>query len=194
MLRSPKKDKTYMIRFEVCRQITSLAGRQLYIPSDYAFDFVPADPIVLQQRTGRLGVSSVLIETLQLEIGIETRMALYVWGYCPHLSWAIADVVRPRSYVAALKVLTEHTLLPGDAINLDSSGAWQLKHDPTSNWFYAGLQDVHEDIEYVEFVEDGIAGLHNGALVSLWMRPVIEHSPCRIGRATGRCQSADSGL
>lgn len=60
-----------------------MGGKLIYRESEYSFDFVEAEAQKLSQRRGSKGVSSISVDTLQIEIGIEHGEVLYVWGFYP---------------------------------------------------------------------------------------------------------------
>jgi hypothetical protein len=62
---------------------TTLQGELFYNRSEQSFDFVSMSRSGVRRRMGDLGPTSVLIGTLQIEIGVETGTLLYVWGYHP---------------------------------------------------------------------------------------------------------------
>src|SRR5438067_1407980 len=64
-----------------------LGGVLFYSKREYSFRFVPASPDQLTERVGERGVTSLSVGTLQIEVGIEHKRALYVWGLHPYTRW-----------------------------------------------------------------------------------------------------------
>jgi hypothetical protein len=73
-----------MIQFAKSER-SALAGQLLYRANEYSFDFEFESKDEALFRAGDKGTTSLLVGTLQIEIGIETGAALYVWGLHSHL-------------------------------------------------------------------------------------------------------------
>lgn len=114
-----------MITFAYREQDTILHGKQVYRKSEYAFDFLPENQDELSRLAGGMGNTSLSVGTLQIEVGIENRNLLYVWGYHPYFNWRTAAIpeikVRPGSVILS----SSHELRPGVSLVVDEGQSWQ---------------------------------------------------------------------
>lgn len=150
-----------------------LAGQLVYRAYEYSFDFQVGSQLEMTRRAGSKGTTSLLIGTLQIEVGIETGAALFVWGLHSHSSrWRLDSLARPPAQPGCVKVVLNRELTRGVSQALAEGREWKTTYDPNSGWVCISSteQDVAES--YVEFAEDTIAGLLNDDLVSVWLRPI----------------------
>ncbi len=149
-----------------------LKGQLVYRAYEYSFDFQVGSQQELARRAGSKGTTSLLIGTLQIEIGIETGAALFVWGLHSHSSrWRLDSLSRPPAQSGCVKVVLNGELTRGVSQELAEVGAWQTTYDPNTGWVCISSNE-HDAERYVEFAEDTIAGLLNDELVSVWLRPI----------------------
>lgn len=147
-------------------------GQLVYREYEYSFDFIPAQQSEIVQRSGRGGTTSLLIGTLHIEVGIETRLALFVWGLHSHNSqWVRAPLspVSPRS--GYLQVVFDQEPITGVSQALTESAHVRTIYDPDSGWIRLSFGDDQTEHVYSEFAQDMVAGLLEEKLVSLWLRP-----------------------
>ena len=69
------------------QEFTKLEGQLIYNSEEYSFDFRPRSNQELSNRVGNEGTTSITIDTLQIEVDIESGLALYVFGYYPYKIW-----------------------------------------------------------------------------------------------------------
>src|SRR5687767_7153099 len=93
------------ITFTINTELQPLEGEVIYRPSEYSLDFVPARRQDEKRRKGHWGSFSLLIgQTLTLEVGLETRLALFVTGYHPVNAWEKVKLHPPEALDGGLQV------------------------------------------------------------------------------------------
>jgi hypothetical protein len=114
-----------------------------------------------------------MIGTLQIEIGIETRLALFVWGLHSHISkWRKGPLPRVVSRPGCLKVLFDEEPVVGVSQGLAEVGEWRTTYDANTGWICVSANEHDVAESHREFAENTIAGLSNEKLVSVWLRPI----------------------
>lgn len=160
-----------MMRFVFSSEEKPLSGRCIYRAYEYSFDFEPDNREEVIQRAGEKGTTSLVIGTLQIEVGILSAALLYAWGYHPHTSWR-RDHLPPISWEkGCVKVQFDQEPIIGVSQGLAEVGEWQTTYDANTGWICVSSHRDDAGERYVEFAEDTIAGLANEKLVSLWLRP-----------------------
>jgi hypothetical protein len=164
-----------MIHFQACEYLR-LSGQLIYRAYEYAFEFEVESHSELARRAGSKGTTSLLIGTLQIEVGIETGALLFVWGFHPHTKW-LCDQLPPFSpRPGSVKVQFDEEPIVGVSQSLKEISQLRTTYDPNTGWIRISLdEDLAED--YIEFTEDTVVGLSNERLMSLWLRPVWRHDP-----------------
>lgn len=151
---------------------TPLAGVLRYSRSDMGFSFESASLPDLARRAGSQGMSSLAIDTLQLELGVETGQVLYAWGYCPESSWLPAVLEPPAHSGARIMATVAPPLEESVSVSLSRS-PWKIQVDRDSEWIMISPSLVIE--ERVVKVADGILlGLAGARLNSIWLCPRFE--------------------
>jgi hypothetical protein len=159
------------MRFYVVPEIEPLRGKLTYSYDEYSFDFECRSQVELRHRAGHMGETSIAIGTLQIEVGIETGLLLYVWGYHPHTSWTEGAVAHPKSLTAGgLRVELETPLLPGVSVGLNGDTEWTTIFDPATGWIRMGVGTSDGPL-VVEIADGVIAVLRNDKLEALRLRP-----------------------
>ena len=79
-----------------------------------------------------MGTTSLSIGTLQIEIGIEKRNLLYVWGYHPFFNWKTTSIPEPEAFLGSVTLLPEHKLESGVSLAVDEGQKWRTFHDTNS--------------------------------------------------------------
>jgi len=150
-----------------------LKGEVVYRAYEHSFDFkVECEPELLC-HAGNKGTTSVLVGTLQIEIGIETGNALFVWGLHSHNSqWKRDRLERVLSEKGCVKVSFDCEAIVGVSQELAGVGEWNTTYDMNNGWICISAKEHGAADSYIEFAQDTIAGLANGKLVSIWLRPV----------------------
>lgn len=150
-----------------------LEGELVYRAYESSFDFQVGSQLELARRAGSKGTTSLLIGTLQIEVGIETGAALFVWGLHSHSSqWRLDMLSRPSAQRGCVKVVFIRELTRGVSQGLAEVGEWQTTYDSKTGWVCVSSNEHDVAESYVEFAEDTIAGLLNDGLVSIWLRPI----------------------
>jgi hypothetical protein len=121
-----------MKKFSYQENDSILQGKQIYRRSEYSFDFLPHNHDELKEQVGAMGTTSLSIGTLQIEIGIEKRNLLYVWGYHPYFNWETASIPEPEALLGDVTLSSEHKLESGVSLAVDAGQKWQTFHDANS--------------------------------------------------------------
>lgn len=149
---------------------SALAGQLLYRPNEYSFDFELESKDEALFRASDKGTTSLLVGTLQIEIGIETGAALYVWGLHSHSSkWSKADLPEISPHPGGIKVIFDKPPKTGVSELISGPGEWQTIHDTSNGWIC--VSSNKQPTSFVEFVKDTVAGLADRYLVSLRLHP-----------------------
>ncbi len=136
-----------------------LDGRLVYIPEEFSLDTI---------NRKILGVTSVLVNDIQIEISID-RLAIAIWGACPHPKWKKGKLNKPISQIG--KLWFDGDFTPGVSIRVTKSGEyWPVTFDPTSGWIHLGKERLADD-QTIEFVEGCIVVLRDDEIVGLWLHP-----------------------
>jgi hypothetical protein len=112
----------------------SLDGILRYDENEHSFSFTPASPVDLSEQVGADGLTSLSIGTLQVELGVATRIALFVWGLHPRASWQAAVLPSPNALPGVVRVGLPDSLRPGETISIAGVGRWSTLHDERSDW------------------------------------------------------------
>ncbi|MFE9882715.1 hypothetical protein [Streptomyces sp. NPDC005784] len=147
-----------------------LAGTLRYSESDRGFNFQLRNFDELAGLVGERGSTSLVADTLQLEVAVDTGCALYVWGYLPKESWRRADLKLPSSVSGRVTVeLDDPPLEEGISVSIARSN-WEVLFDEGS-----GLVQVVRDrkiLEELVEIADGVhLGLSGTRMNSFWLSP-----------------------
>ncbi|MFE4970835.1 hypothetical protein ACFRAR_01810 [Kitasatospora sp. NPDC056651] len=153
------------------RNGTALEGVLTYSESEYGFSFTAQSPEGLAERLGSDGVTSALIETLQLEIDIESREFLFAWGYFPGIRSNVEDLDVPKFLPGRVSLSAECRFEPGVSFDI-SEEVWRTGYDPSSGWVAVRLRDP-ADAVFVQIADGIVLGVSDGDLVSVWLRPAF---------------------
>lgn len=159
------------IRFE--RSEPPLDGVLRYIESQHSVVFDVGSPDELARRRGDSGVMSIAVGTLQVEIGIATRRALYVWGLHPRSSWSSDNLSPPEGQPLAVILDPGTPLVPGVSIAVAGVGEWGSTYDPTRGWLRVSAT-AQEDDTLAQIAEGTMLGACSGELHSIWLQPFFE--------------------
>ncbi len=157
------------LRFEILDTPSPINGQLRYVSEDYAFDFRMDSS--QEARRGNGGATSFAVDTLQLEVAIDTSLCLYIWGYCPMGKWQCASLLPPTARRGSLQAIYDKPLTPGVSIGLENMLPAHAWFDPDSGWFCMGNKDVPASAEPVEFATNCVAVVMDRGLSSLWIRP-----------------------
>jgi hypothetical protein len=148
-----------------------LKGVLTYDYSEFGFSFDPQSGDSLRDRVGSQGVTSASVDTLQLEIDIESREVLFAWGYFPLARSGESELIPPSFPVGRVMMIPDRPLQPGVSFDI-SEERWESVLDPVSGWVLI-QSGKGGRAEFTE-VADGIClGIRDGDLVSVWLKPVF---------------------
>jgi hypothetical protein len=150
-----------------------LHGEVVYRAYEYSFDFKVKSESELALRAGSKGTTSLVVGTLQIEVGIETGAALFVWGLHSHSTqWRQVRLPRVSSQKGCVKVEFDEEPVIGVSQGLAEVGEWQTTYDEDTGWICVSANEHDVAENYVEFADNTIVGLADEKLVSVWLRPV----------------------
>jgi hypothetical protein len=159
-----------MTRFQEYKYL-KLPGRLIYRAYEYSFDFEVGLESELTKRAGSQGTTSLLLDTLQIEIGVETGTVLFVWGLHPHTKWVKERLAPFSARPGSVRVLLDRLPTVGVSESLKDISQVRTTYDPNTGWIRISPgQDLSED--YIEFADNTVIGLANEKLTSLWLRPI----------------------
>jgi hypothetical protein len=173
-----KSEDEMTIHFLVDQTLIPLNGRLVYRTNDSAFDFERIDAQQLVQRIGQGGSTSLTLGTLQIEIGVGTSIALYVWGYHPQASWRHGELPRIETQPSGVRIALANEgwsdLERGISIGLVEINEWPTIYDAKSGWLCIGSPNMHNSSDCVEFASDTVAVIQGDILTALWLHPKIK--------------------
>ena len=162
-----------MMRFLVEYNCVPLKGTLVYRAYEYSFDFKVESETELARLAGHSGTISLVIGTLQIEVGIETGAVLFLWGLHSHSAQWRRDRLPVISWKkGCLTVRFDEEPIMGVSQELAEVGEWQTTYDANTGWICVSSQKGDAAECYVEFAQNTIAGVANQKLVSLRMRPM----------------------
>jgi hypothetical protein len=153
---------------------STLQGEHFYNRAEHSFDFELMSRSGVRRRMGDLGPTSVLIGTLQIEIGVETGTLLYVWGYHPQPAWKYARLSSPTAQPGMVSISLEEAPEPGVSIRLVEMNEWPTAYDPRTGWVCLGDPGPGRSAQWVEFATNTIAVIADDLLRALWLRPTMQ--------------------
>ncbi len=168
------------VHFLIDQNLSPLKGALVYRAIDSAFDFAPLEYEELLQRAGKDGLTSLTVGTLQIEIGVGTSIALYVWGYNPQESWSHKELPHLDVQPGAIRIAIADELLsdldPGISIELVEINEWLTIFDAHSGWIRigGGSPDTDSHSTCIEFATNTVAIINDGVLTAVWLHPHIE--------------------
>lgn len=156
-----------MIKFRIGAGESSLKGKLVYRPSDFAFDTEPRPS----------GCSaSVSINDLELMVSDIDNRLLFVSGYCPQAVWQASRLEAPRRALAALYVDWGQEVIPGITYSIQGTGVrWPVLVDRKSGWIHIGSAPPKADSLAVTFAPGAAAVVEHERIEALWLR--LEPTP-----------------
>jgi hypothetical protein len=148
-----------------------LTGEVVYRRHDQSIDFEPAERAALEMRRGGQGSASLLMGTLQLEFGVESRQILFPWGFCPESSWSTGTIGSVTAQAGELFLSADVALQSGVSRGLREERWEEPVFDVKSGWLSIGKELPVFAPTYIEFASDCIAALVNSEVVSLRLEP-----------------------
>lgn len=147
-----------------------LAGTLRYSESDRGFAFHLRNSDDLTGLVGDRGSTSLVADTLQLEVAVDTGCALYVWGYLPKESWRRAELKLPNSVSGRVTVeLDDPPLEAGISVSIAPSN-WEVLFDESS-CLVRVVQNRQLPEKLVEIADGVHLGLSGTMLNSFWLSP-----------------------
>jgi hypothetical protein len=148
-----------------------LAGVLRYLGDEYSFIFDVLDQDELELRAVG-GTTSISIDTLQIEVGVQSKAALYVWGFHPRDSWEAARLIAPEGVPGTAIIDVPYQLEPGVSIAVPDGRRWVTEYDPQNGWVrISASRYLHENL--VEIASGVMLGELEGELVAVWLHPVF---------------------
>lgn len=148
-----------------------LDGILRYIGAEYSFKFDVSARQALLERVGGNGVTSLSIGTLQIEVGVDSGVVLYVWGLHPRTRWQRRCVGSPDYRNGTIRVSNPSPLQRGVGLEIVPVNAWPTFYDPVSGWVLVGDPEVESRVLIASGV---ILGVGDAQLRSVWLQPVFE--------------------
>ncbi|GAA2788317.1 hypothetical protein [Saccharopolyspora taberi] len=159
-----------MVHKFLVKPASSLAGTLTYSESDHGFAFRPENVEDLVERVGAEGRTSLVADTLQLEVAVGTGRALYVWGYLPKTSWNPANLKLPESKPAEVIVQIDDPPLE-ESISVSIARVnWDAFFDKRTGLVRVTRNHICSE-ELVEIAEGVHLGLSGTDLNSFWLKP-----------------------
>ncbi len=164
------------LHFSVVEGMQPLSGEAVYVRGDHAFDFRPAYAAVARQRAGELGTAAIALDTLQLEVGVETGLCLWVSGYSPVTGWMSRAVVAPPVQHGGLQCNVDGGLQRGVSVRA-MVGQPTRYFDPSTGWFCATTTEawLSAGEGAVEVATDTIVLVGEDQLLAIFVRPSNWH-------------------
>jgi hypothetical protein len=149
-----------------------LDGVLAYVSHDHAFRFDTGEPQKLIERIGTKGSASLAIGTLEIEVGVETGLVLFVWGYHPKVTWRLEPIEVPSTSPGLVRVV-DVALQKGVAIRVIRDGEWTTSFDEATGWIR--IASVEAPSPRATLVASDIAlGFRGDELAGVWLRPIFE--------------------
>ncbi|MET7486613.1 hypothetical protein [Streptomyces sp. NPDC005538] len=148
-----------------------LEGVLAYSEAEHGFSFSARSGDSLSERLGTQGVTSVVIDTLQLEVDIESREVLFAWGYFPNVRGVMSESNSPQITPGRVFLSSDDPLEPGVSYEVPGDG-WRVSYDPSSGWITIEL-DGSADAKFVQIASGTVLGIDSGDLVSVRLNPVF---------------------
>ncbi|MFG1840532.1 hypothetical protein [Micromonospora sp. NPDC049175] len=151
-----------------------LAGRLLFRAQEHSFSYEVTDGEDFRRRSGDEGLTSLVADTLQLEVGIETGELLFAWGYFPATSWSAATLPRPNVVPGVLRLVSVDELEAGVSLSIFRGGDWKAEFDQAAGFLRVSLDDG-ATASVVEIAQGVAVGVRDGLIRSVWLRPLFVH-------------------
>lgn len=147
-----------------------LSGQLLYRASEYSFMYQVADGLEVQRRTGSEGVTSLVADTLQLEVGVQTGQVLFAWGYLPSNSWRETDFLPPEVEHGVLRLKDFGELESGVSISISRGSEWKVEFNRTTGWVRVAVSPIGGEVA-VQIADGVVVGVQGDRIVSVWLCP-----------------------
>jgi hypothetical protein len=161
-----------MIPFSFVEECEPLPGT-LWYSADEGFCFdVEIAAYRAMNRRGPMGCCCLCIDHIQLDVGLETGYLVEVYGWHPPTVWRQSTLPAIETRGGIVKAHLDRGIERGTGMDLVPPCTWPTTYDAESGWICFGRPDPSAEL-YVEFCTSTVAGLADGVLQSLWLRPQI---------------------
>ena len=93
------------------------------------------------------------------------------WGHHNDFSWIKRSLVSPKSDKGVI-IITDNDINGGDSLRIDYAYNWETYYDEQPGWLKIGSEILSEDLSYVEFFRNTIAGIDRcGNIQEFWLKP-----------------------
>ena len=109
--------------------------------------------------------SDITFSFIYLFLGFnsENMESTQFWGYHNDFSWIKRSLVSPKS---------DKGVIGGDSLRIDYAYSWETYYDEQSGWLKIGSEILSEELSYVEFFRNTIAGIDRcGNIQEFWLKP-----------------------
>lgn len=147
--------------FKVIENKLGNRGELIYKTETKEFVSLPEEP------------SDISVSFIYFYLGFdsETRKSTQLWGYHNDFSWIKTNLIPPLSVEGRL-LIQDKEIDGGDSIRISSAYDWTTFYDEESGWLKIGEETIQEQLSYVEFFKNSIAGLDSqGQIQEFWLRP-----------------------
>ncbi len=104
----------------------------------------------------------------KLNLSVVEQKIVQIWGFCGLANVSISDFKVPKSSKGALLVVGEHK--HGFAYGVSDTD-YPVHVNADSGWVCIGDQKNTTRLEAVEFIDNCLAVLDRGKLMSIWLKP-----------------------
>ncbi|MEU3193056.1 hypothetical protein ABZ686_21000 [Streptomyces sp. NPDC006992] len=155
------------------RPAASLPGELVYSLSEYGFRFRTSDAKGLLSGESNDGFASVSVDTLQIEVSVQTGRALYVWGYDPYTGWRGENVSAPEPQPGLVILHPREPFEDGISVSIPAQ-QWDRRFDQSTGWFAASPHDGDDAQWHVEIATGIVLGGSTEGIRSIYLRPTFE--------------------
>jgi hypothetical protein len=164
-----------VIRIELIHERgNELDGHLVYDESQYSFRFDIYSPVDALERSGDAGQASLMVGTLQVEVGVETGELLYAWGLHPRSRWTEGRLKSPFASPGVIRIIKASELQRGVGMSVAGVGEWCTVYDSTTGWLCISPDDPPPDQVQVRIATDTVLGIQDMHLNSIWLRPEFD--------------------
>lgn len=163
------------MRFSCSAAEASMRGELIYREAEYSLDFVCSESARAGGIVGDGGCMSLTIETLQIEVAVETGMLLYPWGFLPLRNSSFSPINVPRFILGGVHVcINETKLIKGVAFEVPGASLWVTVKDPDNGWIYIGPENYTSgNVVYIKFADNSIVGISDGLMYCIFLKPTF---------------------
>jgi hypothetical protein len=149
------------------RDGAAVGGRLTYAVEDHGFRFEAGSREELAGRLGDRGVTSVVIDTLQLEVDIASGDVLFAWGYFPLGAAETGELAVPEAREGRVRVVDEEPFEPGVSVGVPGE-RWRTSYDRTTGVVAVRLREA-ADAVFVRIADGVVLGVDGAELVAVWL-------------------------